>query len=189
MNPAPRLPSAATPIAGVRVVTRLRRTDARGSFERLFCADELREAGWVRPVAQINVSGTARAGTVRGLHFQNPPHVETKLVSCLHGEVWDVALDLRRDSPTFLQWFGAVLSAANGLALLIPAGCAHGFQALRDDTTLLYCHDAAYEPASEDGIHPLDPRAAVRWPLPVVALSERDAGRAHLAHDFKGVSI
>lgn len=187
MSPAPRLPSVATPIAGLRVVARQPRADARGSFERLFCADELRDAGWARPVVQINRSRTVHAGTVRGLHFQHAPHAETKLVSCLHGEVWDVALDLRRGSPTFLQWFGTVLSAANGHALLIPPGCAHGFQALSDDAELLYCHDTAYEPAAEDGVHPLDPRAAVRWPLPVAALSERDAGRARLAPDFDGV--
>jgi len=189
LSPASRLPSVATPIAGLRVVTRQPRTDERGSFERVFCADELREVGWQRPVAQINRSLTARAGTVRGLHFQRWPHAETKLVSCLRGEVWDVALDLRRGSPTFLQWFATALSASNGQALLIPPGCAHGFQALSDDAELLYCHDAAYEAAAEDGVHPLDPRAAVPWPLPVSALSGRDAGRLHLAPDFDGVPI
>lgn len=182
-----RLPFAATSIAGVQLVTRQPQSDARGSFERLFCADELRAAGWTRPVVQLNRSRTARAGTVRGLHYQRSPHAETKLVSCLRGEVWDVALDLRQGSPTFLRWFGAVLSGSNGQALLIPPGCAHGFQALSDDAELLYCHDAAYEPAAEAGVHPMDPRAAVRWPLPVAALSERDAGRPHLATDFDGV--
>lgn len=184
-----RLPSVATPIAGLRVVTRQPRADARGSFERLFCADELLDAGWSRPVVQINRSRTALAGTVRGLHFQHPPHAETKLVSCLRGEVWDVALDLRRGSPTFLQWFGTALSEANGQALLIPRGCAHGFQVLSDGAELLYCHDAAYEPAAEDGVHPLDPRIAVRWPLAVSGLSGRDAGRAPLDADYDGVPL
>ncbi|MBX3638481.1 MAG: dTDP-4-dehydrorhamnose 3,5-epimerase family protein [Rubrivivax sp.] len=182
-----RLPFVATPIAGLQVVTRQPRGDARGLFERLFCADELRDAGWTRPLAQVNRSRTARSGTVRGLHFQHAPHAETKLVSCLRGEVWDVALDLRRGSPTFLQWFGTTLSEANGQALLIPPGCAHGFQALSDDAELLYCHDAAYEAKAEDGVHPLDPRIDVRWPLPMAGLSERDAGRAYLAPDFDGV--
>lgn len=186
--PAGRLPSAATPIAGLRIVTRQPRRDMRGLFERVFCADELREAGWARPVAQINRSRTAQAGTVRGLHFQHAPHAETKLVSCLRGEVWDVALDLRRGSPTFLQWFGTVLSEDNARALLIPPGCAHGFQTLSGDAELLYVHDVAYAAAAEDGVHPLDPRAGVRWPLPVAGLSERDATRAPLRPDFDGLT-
>ena len=104
--------------------------DARGFLSRLFCAEELRAAGWTGPIAQINHTHTARKGTVRGMHFQYPPHAEMKLVSCLRGEVWDVAVDIRAGSQTFLRWHAEILSADNGRALLIPQGFAHGFQAL-----------------------------------------------------------
>ena len=123
------------------------------------------------------------------MHFQYPPHAETKIVSCLRGEVWDVALDLRRGSQTFLRWHAQRLSADEGTALLIPPGCAHGFQTLSDDAELLYCHSAAYTAAAEGGVHPNDPRVAVAWPLAITALSERDAAFAALPDDYPGVPI
>ena len=184
-----RLSLRDTPLHGLKVVRRERLQDARGSFERLFSRDELADAGWHGPVVQVNRSITRLPGAVRGLHFQHPPHAEWKLVSCLHGEAWDVALDLRRGSPTFLQWHAQRLSPDNGAALLIPPGCAHGFQALTADVELLYCHSAAYAPAAEDGIHPLEPRAGVRWPLPIAMLSDRDAAFRPLPDDFAGVPI
>lgn len=164
------------PLAGLRRVERQRLGDHRGFLARLFCAEELAAAGWVAPVVQINHSYTARQGTVRGMHFQRPPHAEMKLVSCIRGEVWDVAIDVRTGSSTFLQWHAERLSAVNGCALLIPAGFAHGFQTLCDDVELLYCHSAAYAPANEAGLNPLDTCLAIAWPLPVGALSARDAG-------------
>ena len=118
------------PLDGVRLVERMRIADERGFFVRLFCAEELSVAGWDKPVVQVNHTRTNRRGTVRGLHFQFPPHSEKKLVTCLVGAVWDVVVDLRARSPSFLSWFGAELSAENGRALLIPEGCAHGFQTL-----------------------------------------------------------
>src|SRR5258708_5995830 len=121
-----------TPLAGLALIERARREDQRGFFSRLFCAEELRSAGFDSPVAQINQTLTLRRGAVRGLHFQYPPHAEIKFVSVLKGEVLDVAVDLRKGSKTFLQWHGEVLSADNRRSLLIPRGFAHGFQTLTE---------------------------------------------------------
>ncbi len=183
-----RFEIGATLLAGVMTVRRQRLGDARGSLTRLFCADELRAAGWQRPIAQINHTVTAQAGTVRGLHYQHLPHAEVKLVSCLRGEVWDVAVDLRAGSPTFLKWHAERLSAENGVALLIPEGCAHGFQALTENVEMLYCHSHVHQPQAEAGLHPLDPRLAIAWPLPVIGLSTRDAGHAPIDAQFAGIS-
>jgi len=175
------------PLPGLKLVERQRLGDHRGFLARLFCAEELAEAGWTRPIAQINHTMTARRGTVRGLHFQHPPQAEMKLVSCIRGEVWDVAVDLRAESPGFLAWHAERLSAENGQALLIPEGFAHGFQALTDDAELLYCHSAAYAPAAEGGLNPLDPRLAIAWPLEVSEMSERDRAHPLLDAGFAGV--
>ena len=184
-----RLAVGATPLAGLFLVQRQHVGDPRGFLARMFCADELRAAGWSKPIAQINHTFTAHRGAVRGLHFQHPPHSEMKLVSCLHGAVWDVAVDLREGSPTFLQWHAATLSADNGCALLIPEGFAHGFQALSDDVDMLYCHSAAYTPGAEDGLNACDARLAIDWPLPIGDISPRDAGHATIGADFKGVRV
>jgi dTDP-4-dehydrorhamnose 3,5-epimerase len=175
-----RFEVSATPLSGLTLVRRQRLGDSRGFLARLFCAEELAAAGWHGPIAQINHTFTARQGTVRGLHFQRPPHAEAKLVSCLRGRVWDVAVDVRQGSPTFLHWHAQELSADNGLALLIPAGFAHGFQALSDDVELLYCHSAAHAPQAEGGLNPQDPRLAIAWPVPITELSARDVGHALL---------
>lgn len=163
------------PLAGLKLVKRQRIGDSRGFLSRLFCAEELAAAGWVKPIAQINHTYTAMRGTVRGMHFQHPPHAEMKLVSCIQGEVWDVAVDVRAGSPTFLHWHAERLSADNGRALLIPEGFAHGFQTLTNDAELLYCHSAAYKASAEAGLNPLDARLAITWQLPIIELSARDA--------------
>lgn len=175
------------PLAGLKRVQRQRLGDNRGFLARLFCAEELAAAGWTQPIAQINHTFTAKQGTVRGMHFQHPPHAEMKLVSCIRGEVWDVAVDLRVGSPTYLHWHAERLSAQNGCALLIPEGFAHGFQALTDDVELLYCHSAAYAAQAEGGLNPNDPRLGIAWPLAIAELSARDAGHALITSDFEGV--
>lgn len=185
----PRLTISPLPLPGLLCVQRQPLMDARGAFTRLFCAQELALAGWSAPVAQINHSHSALRGSLRGLHYQRAPHCETRLVSCLRGAVWDLALDLRRGSATLLQWHALLLSADNGLALLIPPGFAHGFQALSDGAELLYCHDAPYAPDSGAGLHPLDPRLAITWPLPVAQMSQRDAAQRWLDTDFAGVTV
>ncbi|WP_301100605.1 dTDP-4-dehydrorhamnose 3,5-epimerase family protein [Propionivibrio sp.] len=177
------------PLAGLKLVERQRLGDNRGSLSRLFCRDELVAAGWVKPVAQINHAVTAMRGTVRGMHFQRPPHDEMKLVSCLRGEVWDVAVDVRAHSPTFLHWHAEHLSAENGRALLIPEGFAHGLQSLTDDVELLYCHSEAYDTSSERGLNPQDERLAITWPLPITELSARDAAYRLITIEFEGVGL
>lgn len=184
-----RLVVVDTPIGGVKLVQREPLGDERGFLTRLFCARELAQAGWHAPVAQINQTLTRQRGTLRGMHYQNAPHAEMKLVSCLRGEVWDVAVDLRAGSPTFLHWHAQQLSATNHYALLIPEGCAHGFQSLSDDAELLYCHSMAYAPQSDAGLNPLDEALAIAWPLPVAPLSERDARHPPIGARFEGVRL
>jgi dTDP-4-dehydrorhamnose 3,5-epimerase len=178
-----------TKLSGLKIVERRCIGDSRGFFSRLFCAEELAVMGWGKPIAQINHTYTAKKGTVRGMHYQHPPHAEIKLVTCLHGEVFDVGVDLRSGSPTFLQWVGVHLSGANRQALLLPEGFAHGFQTLTDDVELLYCHSAAYEPSSEDGINPQDARLNIVWPLSITELSQRDASHIALTETYAGVTL
>lgn len=178
-----------TPLAGVWLVQRKPIADARGFFARLYCADEFGAIGLRSPPAQLNHSYSRHAGTVRGLHFQHPPHQETKIVSCPAGRIFDVAVDLRRGSPTFLQWFGAELSAENQRSLVVPPGFAHGFQTLVDDSQTLYCVTAPYHAAAEDGVQPFDPAIGVRWPLAATEVSPRDAQRALLdAAAYAGIA-
>ena len=174
------------PLSGLKLIERKPLGDARGFLARLFCAEELASAGWTSAIAQINHTHTAQRGTVRGMHYQKPPHAEVKLVSCLQGKIWDVAVDLRQSSPTFLHWHAEELSADNNRALLIPEGFAHGFQTLSDDVHLLYCHSEAYHPESEAGLNALEPRLGIDWPLTIIELSDRDS--KHPAIDVVRVS-
>ncbi|WP_083384407.1 MULTISPECIES: dTDP-4-dehydrorhamnose 3,5-epimerase family protein [Cupriavidus] len=176
-------------LGGLALVRGERFADHRGAFARLFCSDELAPLLGARRIVQANHSRTARVGAVRGMHFQRPPHAEMKLVRCLRGRVWDVALDLRAGSPTFLHWQAFELSADNGHMLVIPEGCAHGFQVLEPDSELLYLHTAAYAPAAEGGVRHDDPRAGIGWPLPVADVSARDRGHALLTADFPGIAL
>jgi dTDP-4-dehydrorhamnose 3,5-epimerase len=176
---------ANTPLLGLKVVQRGLVGDQRGFLSRVFSAAELAQAGWRKPIDQINHTFTQRLGTVRGMHFQRGVQAEMKLVSCLRGAIWDVAVDIREGSPTFLRWHAEELSAANRRALLIPEGFAHGFQALTDDCELLYLHSAAYAREAEAGLNPHDPRLAIAWPLPVAHLSSRDSSHPML-NDYQG---
>ena len=176
-----------TPLEGLMLIERQRIEDARGFFSRFFCAEELAGSGFTPPIAQINHTLTRRRGAVRGLHFQHPPHAEDKLVSCLRGEVFDVAIDLRRGSPTFLRWHGELLSADNRRSLLIPQGFAHGFQTLTEDCELLYLLSHAYVPGAEGAVNVRDPAVAIDWPHEITELSERDARHPLLTPDFKGL--
>jgi len=176
-----------TPLAGLVVVTGEPRIDERGRFVRVFCADEF--AG-TRPrlnFTQVNLSRTAERGTVRGMHYQRSPAADAKLVRCVHGAVFDVAVDLRAGSPTLLRWHAVELSASAESGIFIPEGFAHGFQALTDDAELLYLHTAAYAPALEDGLRHDDPQLAIFWPLPVLNLSARDRSFALIESSFAGL--
>ena len=175
------------PIAGAFLVRTEPRGDARGRFVRVFCEQafepHLADSHWV----QCNLSQTARRGTVRGLHYQRMPAAETKLVRPVTGAVWDVIADLRPGSPTYLRWHAVTLRAGEETQLLIPKGVAHGFQALSDDTQLLYFHSHAHSPAHEAGVRFDDPRLAIAWPLAVEHLSPRDAAFAPIDGRFEGV--
>lgn len=178
-----------TGVGGVHILSPSPVEDERGWFARLFCSDELRNAGFGEPIAQINRSRTRRKGTVRGMHFQYPPVAETKIVHCLRGKVFDVALDLRRGSPTLLKWHGEELDGERPRALLIPPGVAHGFQALTQECELLYLHSAHYSPKYEGGVRHDDPRAGIRWPLTVTGLSKRDQAHTLLSDIYQGISL
>lgn len=178
-----------TPLAGLISVQRKVIEDQRGFLSRFYCADEFREIGLEKSIAQINHTLTRNKGAVRGLHFQYPPFAEAKLVSCLHGEIFDVAVDLRRGSPTFLHWHGVLLSARNRQSLLIPEGFAHGFQAMTEDCELIYLHTASYRPESEGALNVADPMLGIAWPLAVTEISERDRGHKLIERDFQGITL
>lgn len=178
----------ATPIADLVVIHRSVREDSRGYFSRFYCDDELAETGFPARIRQINHTLTRRIGSVRGLHFQHPPQSEDKLVSCLRGKVFDVAVDLRRGSPTFLHWHAEELSAENHRSLLIPKGFAHGFQTLSEDCELIYLHSQSYNPTVEGALNFADPRLSIAWPLPVADVSARDQSHAFLTSDFEGLT-
>ena len=176
-----------TAIAGLKVLRRKPIGDSRGYLERMYCLDDLRALVGGRTIVQINRTLTAKTGTVRGMHFQVAPHAEMKLVSCVRGKVFDVAVDLRQGSPTLLRWHAEVLSEDNHRTLAIPEGFAHGLQTLSDDCELLYLHTARYEANAEGGVHPQDPALAIEWPHPIAEMSDRDRMRALLASDFRGL--
>lgn len=163
--------------------------DLRGFFTRLYCAEDFSAAGCKKAVTQINHTLTRVAGAVRGMHFQYPPYAETKLVSCLRGEIFDVAVDLRQGSPTFLQWHAEVLSAENHLSLLVPEGFAHGFQALTKDCELLYMHTEPFNAEAEGALNATDPRIAVQWPQAITERSDRDIVHPLIGAGFAGVRI
>lgn len=178
-----------TPLSGLILVQRKAIEDQRGFLSRFYCADEFREAGLTKAIKQINQTLTRKKGAVRGMHFQNPPHAEVKLVSCLRGEIFDVAVDLRRGSPTFLHWHGAILSAQSRQSLLIPEGYAHGFQTLTEDCELIYLHTESYHSEAEGALNVSDPKLGIVWPLAMTEISDRDLKHKLIEQDFQGISL
>ena len=178
-----------TPLSGLKVVRSSPHRDERGVFTRLYCSRELQSMLGHRQIVQINYSRTNHAGAVRGMHFQRPPHAEMKMIRCLRGRVWDVAVDLRSGSPTFLQWHAVELAADDAQMVVIPEGFAHGFQALEPDSELLYLHTDFYDPPSEGGLRYDDPRLAITWPLPPQDLSPRDLHLPLLTAEFTGITL
>lgn len=177
-----------TAISGVVVAENTGSNDARGAFRRLYCEAALTAVIGSRRIVQINHSRTAQVGAIRGLHYQHPPSAEMKLVRCLRGRVWDVAVDLRAGSPTFLQWHAEELGPERARMLVVPEGCAHGFQVLEPDSELLYLHTACYAPHLEGGARWDDPALSIAWPLRVTELSERDARHPLLESNFSGIA-
>ncbi len=155
--------------------------DERGYFARTFCVREFAERGLQTEFVQHSRSFSAKKGTLRGMHYQTPPHTEVKVVSCVSGGIYDVIVDLRPGSPTYRKWQAFELSAENGRQLYVPAGFAHGFQTLTDDALLNYLISAFYEPSASTGVSYDDPSLGITWPLPVSVISERDKSWAPLA--------
>jgi dTDP-4-dehydrorhamnose 3,5-epimerase len=163
-----------TRVQGAFILEREPRRDERGSFARAWCAEEARAHGLADGIAQVNISRNLLRGTLRGLHFQTGPHAEAKLVACTAGTLYDVVVDLRPGSPTFLAWHAIELDADSELQLYVPPGCGHGFQTLRDDTRVLYLMSRPHAPHAARGVRHDDPALGVSWPLPVTAISEAD---------------
>ena len=148
--------------------------DNRGRFYRVYCEEELKRIGHNKTIVQVNSSFTKHKGTIRGMHFQFPPKTEIKIVKCVKGSIFDVAVDLRKDSPTFLKWHGEVLTAENMKLMYIPEGFAHGFQTFEDDCDFLYLNTEFYSPEYEGGIRYNDPKIRIEWPLKAINISQRD---------------
>jgi dTDP-4-dehydrorhamnose 3,5-epimerase len=164
----------ATPLPGAFLIEPERIEDDRGFFARSFCVSEFAREGLETSVAQCNISYNRRAGTLRGMHYQAAPHEEAKLVRCTMGSLYDVIVDLRPASATYLKTYGVELSAQNRRMLFIPKGMAHGYQTLCDDTEVCYQMFESYHPESARGVRFDDPVLAIRWPLPDPLVSERD---------------
>mgnify|MGYP001316657101 CR=1 FL=1 len=162
--------------------------DTRGAFTRLYCKDEFSRAGLLDEFVQMNLSLSRKEGTIRGLHFQKPPYSEAKVVTCLKGEIHDVALDIRKESRDYLKFYPIVLSESNRKSLVIPKGFAHGFQTLTADCLVLYMHSNYYAPDFEDGLNALDDSLQINWPLSCSEMSDRDRNFKNLQDSkFKGI--
>jgi dTDP-4-dehydrorhamnose 3,5-epimerase len=162
-------------------------TDERGWFARTFCKNEFAQIGHNKEWVQFNHSFTKEQGTIRGMHYQLPPFTEIKQVRCIAGAVYDVIVDLRKESATFLQWIGIELSAENKKMIYVPEGFAHGFQALTANCELIYHHSQFYKPGVEGGIKYNDPAVQIEWPIPVTNISARDNQHPLLDANFKGI--
>lgn len=168
------------PVAGACTIELEKRGDERGFFARVFCEKEFAEAGLITRFVQVNNSTSADRGTLRGMHYQLSPKSETKVVRCVRGSLFDVVLDLRQESPTFGQSFGAELSAENRMMMYVPKGCAHGFLTLTDDSEVIYLVDEFYSPESERIVRFDDPKFRIEWPEEVRVISDKDRN----ARDF-----
>jgi dTDP-4-dehydrorhamnose 3,5-epimerase len=178
-----------TDIDGLLVIEANPFIDHRGSFTRFFCKKELSTVIEKRNIVQVNHSRTKEKGAIRGMHYQKPPYTEMKFVRCLRGRIWDVAIDLRQGSKTFLRWHAEELTPDNAKMLVIPEGFAHGFQALDENSELLYFVTEFYEPKVEGGIRYNDPRIKIEWPLDIKEISGKDQAHPFLDNNFVGVKI
>ncbi len=176
-----------TSLKGSYIITPEPKGDERGWFARTFCKKEFEQIGHYKDWVQMNHSFSAESGTVRGLHFQLPPFGEIKMVRCISGSVFDVIVDIRKGSPTFLQWIGVELSAINKKMMYIPEGFAHGFQTIAENTELIYHHSAFYEPQAESGLNMADTLLNISWPKAITAISDRDKHHQIITEHFKGI--
>lgn len=178
-----------TKLDGVCVLNRNINQDERGFLERIYCENLLSRFFLDNPIAQINHSYTKARGVIRGLHFQFPPFAELKVITCTRGKVFDVAVDLRKNSPTFLMWHAEELSEENHKSLVIPQGFAHGFQSLENDSELIYLHSRPYNKNAEGGINPFDPILDISWPLSAVNVSTKDGALGFIDKTFEGLLL
>jgi dTDP-4-dehydrorhamnose 3,5-epimerase len=176
-------------LSGAYIIELTPRGDVRGQFTRLFCANELKEIGHVKPMVNVNHSYTQKAGTIRGMHFQYPPDAEVKIVKCLRGTIWDCIVDIRRDSPTFLQWEGVELTESNNRMIYIPEGFAHGFQALTNNVEIVYFVSNFYAPNNEAGLRFDDPALNIQWKTDIMEVSARDKTHEFINGSFQGIKI
>jgi dTDP-4-dehydrorhamnose 3,5-epimerase len=178
-----------TPLSGVHLIELEKRGDDRGFFARLFCQREFDAAGISTPVVQINNSLSAKAGTLRGMHYQLPPSSEIKVVRCIRGALHDVVVDLRPNSATFGKWFGVDLTAENRMMIYVPRGFAHGILTLVDDTEAFYMVSAFYSPENERGIRFNDPTFGIAWPREPVEVSSKDRNWPAFNMEFHGAKL
>ena len=163
-----------TAISGVYIIEPKPIKDSRGYYERYFCVEDFKEIGLNKPIVQINHSKTLVKGCIRGFHYQNPPYAEVKIIRCIKGAIFDVALDLRKNSPTFLQYVSVELNEENNKYLYIPKGCAHGFQTLKENTELIYIVSEFYNTEADSVINPFDESVSMKWPLELAEISQKD---------------
>lgn len=173
-----------TPIMGLKIISRTPLIDQRGSFTRIYCDQDFLGV-FDSPICQVNHSITEKKGAIRGLHYQMYPNAEKKIVTCIVGAIFDVAVDLRRDSPTFLKWYGRELSDKNCKSMLLPEGVAHGFQALSDRVEMIYFHTKPYSSGSEGGVNPFDENISIEWPYECTEISSRDSSLPYLTSNFE----
>jgi dTDP-4-dehydrorhamnose 3,5-epimerase len=178
-----------TPLKGAFIIELEPFRDERGFFARTFCKREFAAIGHSKEFVQFNHSMTFKKGTLRGMHYQVPPNTEIKLIRCISGRVYDVIIDLRKNSPTFLQYYGVILSAENLKMIYVPEGFAHGFQTLEDNTQLIYHHTAYYTPSDERGLNYNDTILDIKWPLEPKNMSEKDQKYTFINNTFKGIEI
>ncbi|NWF66367.1 MAG: dTDP-4-dehydrorhamnose 3,5-epimerase [Campylobacterales bacterium] len=174
---------------GVYILNIKQLSDDRGFFERLFCKEDFKDIGLKKEIVQINRSCTKKVGSIRGMHYQQMPKSETKIIRCLKGEVLDVAVDLRENSPTFLKYHAEILSEYNNKIIVIPEGFAHGFQVLKEDSELLYFHTEYYSPQADSGVRFDDPSLDIQWLLEPTEISLKDKNYKLIDENFKGVII
>lgn len=178
-----------TPLHGLYVIEHKKLRDERGLFARTFCKHEFLQIGFTKELVQFNHSFNVKKGTIRGMHYQNQPFSECKLIRCVQGKVFDIAIDIRKNSPTYLRHFGIELSQENMLSIFIPEGFAHGFQTLEHNTSLIYHHSEYYTPQADAGIRHNDPEINIYWPLSAENLSEKDKSYPLIDEKFEGIQV
>ena len=163
--------------------------DDRGMFVRVFCREEFKEINHSKEIVNISHSSTKKKGSIRGMHFQYPPKAEIKIVKCINGSIFDVAIDLRKDSTTFLKYYGEILSADNMKMLYVPEGFAHGFQSLENNIEIIYYTTEFYSPQDEGIVRYDDSKIGIEWPLEITGISDKDKNNAFSSDNFKGIEV